>query len=847
VRSRISRLVSSSNPIEIVDPVAHFTADGHNLLTVDSRGARLWSELTGELRSSVEPRNLLTHGIAIGGFTAAAITSRGELITAGSEPVIDFWDLNTAEHLRSIEDRIKPSIVTLDLSLNEKQLLLTTFDGAVQTFSLTDPKLITELPIKLDETPLSLSPSGQTTLASYSDRLELWNNENGTMFKRLLPKGSTFSTAGVFDPISSTIAVGSNDGSVIFWNPDTGKATRLKELHSKAVSSILFSPDGDKVITAGADGLVTVISGDDHNQVRHLEEVDCPLSHLAIPKDMRRIIALCGTNSVAIWQNETGSLLSIIELTDQRSPINILELNQDGSRIVAANSKEVRIYWFNFGNAPESIEHGDFIAAAIDQTHNQLLALDSDAVLVRRDLNTQRLLAAQPLHASLHLRSAKFSADGRALVGEDSNNNLISFSTVDGHLLGTFGSPTETSTRPCYDISPDATFVLICDSPTDERGVENLKIWNIRTGRVSTVPLSPQCFEAARSSLSDGPTPITADFLGDAMYFEVNCTHYSEVRDVAGTLRIKGDQTKKFVLANDIALLAVQKTRSGPVDNKNADDTSDDEEIHGRPFAALPGFHFEDDQPEIAKFSREDEVIMLDLVSGREMRKLSGVLADATCMKFTPDHKYLVIGGRSFVQIWTTDTGELAHTLVTDVGDIQDIRFNRSGRLLFVLGEKGGGLWDTLRGQILSTPYSEGELSWGDFTTDGRYFVALATPGVEAVSDPVSSTSRVDQITEAVATDSRATTEVRKVQALSGKEITSRETPDDTIVNITPVLTSREQESVIDFEVTPGPDSSALDLRVWEIAPEERGAEQLKSYLHAVVPQELIDVATHLD
>jgi len=106
---------------------------------LDAVGVRRCSTFSGDLELSIVPPRKPSFGVALPGFTAAVVTPQGGLITAGAEPTVDFWKLESRAQTDNIA--VKNSVMTLELSRNGEQLLVTTLDGGIQTISTATPHI----------------------------------------------------------------------------------------------------------------------------------------------------------------------------------------------------------------------------------------------------------------------------------------------------------------------------------------------------------------------------------------------------------------------------------------------------------------------------------------------------------------------------------------------------------------------------------------------------------------------------------------------------------------------------------------------------------------------------------
>ena len=60
----------------------------------------------------------------------------------------------------------------------------------------------------------------------------------------------------VFTPDGGEVATGGMDGSIDFWDAETGAHQRTLKGHGWQVNSLVFSSDGGTLVSASSDGTV---------------------------------------------------------------------------------------------------------------------------------------------------------------------------------------------------------------------------------------------------------------------------------------------------------------------------------------------------------------------------------------------------------------------------------------------------------------------------------------------------------------------------------------------------------------------------------------------------------------
>src|SRR3954468_19589477 len=93
-----------------------------------------------------------------------------------------------------------------------------------------------------------------------------WND--GPVPQRMDKSAKEFGSLGVevtvlaAHPSSDVVVIGDLAGGVTLFDPTQGEVIAKLQGHKQSVTRILFSRDGDKMITTGTDGAVIVWTGE---------------------------------------------------------------------------------------------------------------------------------------------------------------------------------------------------------------------------------------------------------------------------------------------------------------------------------------------------------------------------------------------------------------------------------------------------------------------------------------------------------------------------------------------------------------------------------------------------------
>jgi len=183
---------------------------------------------------------------------------------------------------------------------------------------------------------LAWSPDG-AFLASGSDdgTVLLWNPRDGSLLHTLSAHtGSVLSLA--WSPDGALLASCSADFNVCLWNPGNGSLLHTLQAHSDWVQSLAWSPDGALLASCSDDGSVRLWNPQAGFLVRILQaHTEDPAQFLAWSPD-GALLASCSANStIRLWDPRSGSLLHSLQA--HSSQVQSLAWSPDGSLLASCS------------------------------------------------------------------------------------------------------------------------------------------------------------------------------------------------------------------------------------------------------------------------------------------------------------------------------------------------------------------------------------------------------------------------------------------------------------------------------------------------------------------------------
>ncbi|THU79247.1 hypothetical protein K435DRAFT_698261, partial [Dendrothele bispora CBS 962.96] len=287
-------------------------------------------------------------------------------------------------------------------------------------------------------------------------------------------------TSVAFSPDGERIVSGSHDNTVRVWNARTGAPEGDPfQGHSHWVTSVAFSPDGERIVSGSDDNTVRV-----WNTKSGTPEGDPFQGHsgwvssVAFSPDGERIVSGAYDNTVRVWNARTGAPEGDL-FQGHSNFVNSVEFSPDGERIVSgSNDNTVRVW-----NAKTGAPQGDPFQGHSDWVTSVTFSPDGERIVSGSVDNTVRVWNARtgvpqgdPFQGhSGWVTSVAFSPDGEKIVSGSGDNTVRVWSARTGAAEG----------DPFQGHSDWVTSVAI--SPDGERIVSGsfditVRVWNARTG-----------------------------------------------------------------------------------------------------------------------------------------------------------------------------------------------------------------------------------------------------------------------------------------------------------------------------------------------------------------------------
>ena len=323
-----------------------YSPDGRLIVSASEDGTiKIWDVSTGR-----ETLTLRGHSSHVVNATFSPDGSR--ILSGGPGDVgqIKVWDASTGQLLFAIRES-RTDVTDVTYSPDGRRVASCGVNDDKSTritvWDVTTGKRILRLkgfPDKSDMvTDVAFSPDGRQIAGSCWDTIIVWDALSGRKIRTLKDRRAEIASIAFSPDGQSIVAAGAENLSlrdngpvrIRMWDVVTGKETRTLKGHSGGMSTVVFAPDGDRVISCGAeDGLVKVWDATTGQEIGTLKGHAGSVCGAAVSPDGQRIVSGSKDRTIKIWEVSPGSE-TLMEL---RRQVRNLALSPDGRRVLSGDA-----------------------------------------------------------------------------------------------------------------------------------------------------------------------------------------------------------------------------------------------------------------------------------------------------------------------------------------------------------------------------------------------------------------------------------------------------------------------------------------------------------------------------
>jgi WD40 repeat protein len=573
---------------------------------------------------------------------------------------------------------------------------------------------------------LALSPDGFLIAAADHYDVQIWDIRAQKPRAQRLHHAQVSSIA--FSPDGSRLVSAADDLKLLLWDMVTFRQVREfrwpkrsnpKTEATPATASVAFRPDGRQLAAACGDEIILWDVPSGEALPKHLSHSG-RITNLVYSPDGKRLASVGLDRKARVWDAAAGRELRAFTVKDPGR----LAFSPDGSQLAVTGP--LRVWSLSDGTETAIIKgHASHESAIAWSSDGMRLATSSDDQTLRVwDIKSGNELLRLKGHKAA-VTDVTFCPSGDHLFscGEDGaikhwdatrKRELVAV----GPTVADPDMPRRRSGRVSF--SPDGNTLA---TPQD---AQTIALWNpedgklIRSFGVSNGPIRALAFSPDGSQIATIGTrtqPGLWDMVtGQSM---VTSSTVSENSSGRGEAVFSPDRLR-FASFGDEHGLSVWDARSG---KKLATLVLDDSGFSTYVMALA----YSPDGRRIAssQYGLGNSICMWDAASYRQLwRQVTHGGDDA--LAFSPDGRFLATGGDLIIDIRDADSGEVVQSLPGFPRGVCGLAYSPDGRRIASASRDGAvRVWDSISGQELITLDGEGELLSVTFSPDGRRIASL--------------------------------------------------------------------------------------------------------------------------
>ncbi len=578
----------------------------------------------------------------------------------------------------------------------------------------------------------ALSPDGKTIATWGTLGAFLWDAESHQLLQSFGGHSKRV-TSLAFSPDGDKVLTGSWDSTAKLWDVETGIELRTFQGHSSYIDSVAYSPDGTKILTGGWDDTAKLWEAETGTVIRTFEGHTNDVTCVAFSADGTKVLTCSLDETAKVWDTSTGG--ELLTLQGHTDWVMTVAFSPNGTKIITGGYDNTAKLWDAVsGSELQTYEGhtGKVYSVAFSPDGNKVLTGSWDFTTKLWNAETGVELQTYKGHNS-GVNSVSFSPDGRKILTGSWDNTVKLWDVETGMELRNLQEHTNWVMSVTF--SPDGSKVLIGSRDDTAQLWDAVSGTKIRTFQGHTSNVYSVAFSPDGSKVITGSSDDTAKLWDSATGSELHTFqgHTNNVNSVAfgpyGAKVITGssDETAKLWHVSTGAELQTFKGHSDSV----------------RSVAISP------DGSKVLTGGADNTIRLWDVATGAELRIFEGHTDNINSVAFSPDGSKILTGSSdNTVKLWDLATGAELRTFEGHTDSVYSVAFSpdgtkiltgivkysSNGRVIIPVGNFEAKLWETETGMELQTFRGH---TWY------VYSVAFSPDGTKVVTGSVDGTARI--------------------------------------------------------------------------------------------------------
>jgi WD40 repeat protein/serine/threonine protein kinase len=539
-------------------------------------------------------------------------------------------------------------------------------------------------------------------------------------------------TSVAFSPDGQRIVTGSVDQTAKVWEAASGKELLTLKGHGGEIWSVAFSPDGRRIATGSADQTARVWEAATGRELLTFMGHNDQIHSVAFSPDGQRIVTGSWDKTAKVWEAASGR--EVLLLTNHSGHLYSAAFSPDGQRIVTGSwDKTAKIWEAASGREVLTLTNhsGHLYSAAFSPDGQRVVTGSDDQTAMVWEAASGRKLANCKGHGNV-VFSAAFSPDGQRIVTGSYDQTAKVWDAVSGQDLLTLKGHSARVFSAAF--SPDGRRIVTGSSDMTAR------VWEMAKGN-EPLTLEGHSDEIHSVAFSpDGQRIVTGSWDGTAKVWEAAQgkevlrlnRHGNEITSAVSSPDAKGRSARVFSAAfSPDGRRIVTGSTHGTAKVWEAASGHELLELKGHSDWIIWAA-FSPDGQRIVTASEDETAKVWDAASGTILLTLRGHTSEIVSVAFSPDGQRIVTGSSDkTARVWDAASGKELHRLTGHSGWIWPVAFSPDGQQI-VIGSRDttASVWETASGKrLLTLNGHSGNVDSVAFSPDGQRIVTGSDDG----------------------------------------------------------------------------------------------------------------------
>ncbi len=426
-----------------------------------------------------------------------AFSNDGKTLATGGADSVKLWNVWTNQCIKTVEES-STRVRTLAFSPDAKTLVGSSDNQSIKAWDVKTGKCLRS--IKIAPTgaiwAVKFSPDGKTVMSCGTDKIQLWNLENGEPQMTFHEPHHRIRSLA-FSPDQKIIAVGSDDQLVRLWDTQTGKPIRTLQGYSNRIWTVAVSPIPNpnnvetRYIASPSRYIASpyLASGSDDGNIRLWDAAtgECcktlsghkgRIRHITFSPDGELLASASHDRTIKLWDTNTGACLKTwYGHTDW---VWSVIFTQNSHTLISASDDHTIRLWDTRTNQSQILGNleTEWMWAIASHPHANIIATTGTSQAINLwDIHNGVCLTSLIGHTH-RIRAITFNENGKLLASSSDDFNIKLWEVETQKCLHSFwGHQGEIRAMTFIPPSPNTPSILV--SASDDR---TIKLWDTQTG-----------------------------------------------------------------------------------------------------------------------------------------------------------------------------------------------------------------------------------------------------------------------------------------------------------------------------------------------------------------------------